>query len=281
MFNPRRIVIQRYISELAKNFQRVYGEGDHDRLNALSWAAYMALEKVAQSDCLYHNLDHAIMTTAVGQDILLGKRMRGEAVSMEDWLCYTIGLLCFSLGYVRGACVGDGSGSYVIGSNGETVELPRGATGAALARWVPERSQLIVRKHFTDHPLIDVERICTNIEMTRFPPSAESADSFAELTRAAHMIGAIADPHYMRKLNALFLEWEENELAAELGFDTAVALRDGYAELYRDLVAPYIGPGIAYLRETREGNRWVANMKSHLHAELHNEHSLGITRRRS
>lgn len=285
MFNPRRIVIQRYIGELTKNFERVFGEGHCEHLNALKWAAYMALEKSAQSDCLYHNLDNSIMTTAVGQDILLGKRMRGESVSKDDWLCYTVSLLCFALGYVRGACDGDSAAGYVVGLGGELMQVPRGATGAALARWVPERSQLIVRKHFTDHHILDIETVCSNIEMTRFPPpegpTIAADDSYAVLTRAAHFIGAIADPHYMRKLNALFLEWEENDLAGELGFDSAVAMRDGYAELYRDLVAPYIGSGVAYLRETREGNRWVANMKSHLHAELHNEQSLGISRRRS
>ena len=283
MFVPSRLVIKRFVTEMEQAFLRVHGHGYPHHLDVLRWAAYAALEKTALSDCLYHDLNHCIMNVAVGQDVLLGKQMSGERVSPREWLHFVITLLYFNIGYVRGICPNDGDGRYATGIGKQTVALPRGATGAALALHVTDRSKCIVRKLLMGQPLLDLDEICESIEYTRFPapedPWYAQTRSYRGLARAAHYIGAVAEPDYMRKLNALYLEFEENGLNEKLGFSSAVEFREGYGELYENMLSHMIVDACRYLRETREGNRWIANMNAHLHAELHHEAAMGITRR--
>ncbi|HBB33823.1 MAG TPA: metal-dependent phosphohydrolase, partial [Cyanobacteria bacterium UBA9273] len=56
------------------------------------------------SDALYHNVEHTILVTLVGQEILRGKHIRDGGVSCEDWLHFIISLLCHDIGYVKGVC---------------------------------------------------------------------------------------------------------------------------------------------------------------------------------
>jgi hypothetical protein len=44
----------------------------------------MALETIANRDALYHNVEHTILVTLVGQEVLRGKHMREGGVSSED-----------------------------------------------------------------------------------------------------------------------------------------------------------------------------------------------------
>lgn len=283
LFAPRTLVIDRFIDVLEKGFVRSYGSGGDRHLDVLRWAAYAALENAASSDCLYHDLEHVIMNVAVGLDILLGKRMRGERVSRREWLHYLIGLLYFNTGYVRGLCPGDRGERCATGSGDATVALPRGATGAVLAPHVTDRSKRIARHLLSGQPLIDLEIICDNIEYTRFPapqdPFYDETASYRGLTRAAHYIGAIAEPGYMRKLHALFLEFEENGLVHRMGFSSAVDFRAGYTEFYDELILHRIDDAVRYLNATCEGAQWVASMNAHLHAEKHHEAAMGIARR--
>jgi hypothetical protein len=57
----------------------------------------------------------------------------------------------------------------------------------------------------------DAARIARAIEFTRFPTSAEADDEGNEegsLLRAADLIGQLGDPHYLRKANALYYEFD-------------------------------------------------------------------------
>ena len=93
------------------------------------------------------------------------------------------------------------------------IELPRGASDAALAPYHVDRSKICVRERFAFNPLIDPDRLARNIELTRFPvPDDEDhaeTDTEAAFVRAADLIGQLGDPLYPRKLNALFHEFEE------------------------------------------------------------------------
>lgn len=283
MFDPRALVIERFVDEMDTTFCRVYGAGRQQERDVLRAAAFMALEKTAQTDCMYHDLDHAILNTAVGQDILIGKRLRGEQVTSSDWLHFVLTLLLFNIGYVKGVCPSDGGSRYATGKGDETIELRPGATGAALGDYNADRSKLVARLWFTDEPLIDVVRLVETIELTRFPPPSDpeyaATDTFAGLVRAAHYIGAVADPAYMRKVKALFLEFEEAGWSERFGFGTALEFREGYAEFYQAALGPYIQDGLRYLSETQSGAQWIAILRSHLHAELRGEAALGISRR--
>ena len=60
--------------------------------------------------------------------------------------------------------------------------------------------------------LLDAARVANAIEFTRFPPPDGATDSEGEegmLVRAANLIGQLGDPHYLRKANALYYEFEE------------------------------------------------------------------------
>jgi hypothetical protein len=142
-----------------------------------------------------------------------------------------------------------------------------------------------MRQYFAHYPTIDVGRLCANLRFTQFPvpednPVYAETRSYPALTRAAYLIGAVADVHYMRKFNAMFLEYQENGIIEQLGCSSAAELRAKYPELYRHKVAPYLPQAMCYLQETEEGNQWLANMSAHLHAEIHREAALGLSRAR-
>ena len=84
--------------------------------------ARMALEVLGNSDALYHDVQHTMFVTLVGQEILRGRHLK-DRVTPDEWLHYTIALLCHDIGYGRGICPGDTADSYVIDGAGNRVEL--------------------------------------------------------------------------------------------------------------------------------------------------------------
>jgi hypothetical protein len=60
------------------------------------------------------------------------------------------------------------------------------------------------------------------------------------LLRAADLIGQLGDPHYLRKTNALYYEFEEIGLNRELGYESPADLVDKYPQLYWEKLSPYI-----------------------------------------
>jgi hypothetical protein len=136
---------------------------------------------------------------------------------------------------------------------------------------------MFIRFRFRNHPVVDPETIVANIENTRFPvphasDSAESAD-YPGLVRAADLIGQLADPDYLRKLPALFHEFEETGANARMGYKSAEDLRETYPDFYWKMVSQHVAPGLGYLRATRDGRQWVASLYSHIFSQEH-RHSL-------
>ena len=74
----------------------------------ISFVAQLALENIATSDAAYHDVNHTIMVTLVGQEILRGRHISVGGVTPRDWLHFIISLLCHDIGYVRGIRRGDG-----------------------------------------------------------------------------------------------------------------------------------------------------------------------------
>ncbi|NJR32915.1 MAG: response regulator transcription factor [Chamaesiphon sp. CSU_1_12] len=75
-------------------------------IKAVVFAARIALECIGNSDALYHNVEHTVMVTLVGQDILRGRRLRTD-VPPEMWLHVILAALTHDIGYLRGVCRGD------------------------------------------------------------------------------------------------------------------------------------------------------------------------------
>jgi hypothetical protein len=113
-----------FIRELRTMYERTYGTMEPGYPGVISVVAQLALENIATSDAAYHDVNHTIMVTLVGQDILRGRHISVGGVTPRDWLRFIISLLCHDIGYVRGICRGDGDGSYVTNLAGDTVTLP-------------------------------------------------------------------------------------------------------------------------------------------------------------
>ncbi|WP_176329697.1 Npun_R2479 family HD domain-containing metalloprotein [Thioflexithrix psekupsensis] len=277
MFNPTGLVIDAFVEQLEQAYRRNYGASEAASGSIIAWAGRMALEHFANSDALYHNMEHTIMVTCVGQEILRGKHIRDGGVSHRDWLNFIISLLCHDIGHIRGICRADSHGRYATGLGGEFVTLPEGATDAAMSPYHVDRGKLFVRERFGGHPIIDAEIIAANIELTRFPVpdnrDHQSTHSYPALIRAADLIGQLADPHYLRKLPALFYEFEETGINKHLDYHSPADLRKSYPAFYWGMVSHYIQDGLNYLRITQEGRQWIANLYAHVFASEHREFS--------
>ena len=125
MVNFQQIVIERFVQELKNAYQQTYNSIEPQYANTLEWTGRLALENISNSDALYHNVDHTIMVTLVGQAILKGKHLREGGVAPRDWLHFMMALLCHDIGYVKGVCKADSPGEYATGENGSTVLIPR------------------------------------------------------------------------------------------------------------------------------------------------------------
>src|SRR5262245_26897129 len=194
MFNSNRILIHAFRRRLRNGYRAMYGRLKHDFEEILDWAGRMALETIANSDALYHNVEHTILVTLVGQQVLSGKHMKEGGVSSADWLHAVVSLLCHDIGYVKGVCRQDRPerGLFAAGTGAALVELPPGSTDAALAPHHVDRGKLFIRERFGGHGLLDAGVIGRNIELTRFPvPAAgdhREARDFPGLVRAADLI---------------------------------------------------------------------------------------------
>jgi hypothetical protein len=275
MFNTTEILIDAFVNQIREGYRRTYGCLKTDYQDIIAWAGSMALENIANSDALYHNVEHSILVTLVGQEILRGKHIREGGVSSEDWLHFIISLVCHDIGYVKGVCREDREteGLYSTGKDGKMISLSPGASDASMTPHHVDRAKLFIDERFGGHNLIDAEVIKTNIELTRFPvPAAEDhqgTESFAGLVRAADLIGQLSDPRYLKKITSLFYEFEETGMNKVLGYKTPADLRKNYAKFYWNGVFPYIQDGLRYLSLTQQGKQIMANLYSNVFVVEH------------
>jgi hypothetical protein len=255
-------------------YERTYGILEPDYPGIISFAAQLALENIATSDAAYHDVNHTVLVTLVGQEILRGKHISVGGVSPRDWLNFIVSLLCHDIGYVRGICRGDADGSYVSNLSGDKVTLPEGATDASLTPYHVARSKLFVRERSEKAIVhLDTAEIEANIEHTRFPvpedEQHESIDDFPGLVRAADLIGQLADINYLRKQTALFDEFRETGMSNKLGYNSVADLQANYPDFFWKTVRPYIGDALRYLRVTQEGQQWIANLYANVFSVEH------------
>ena len=82
--------------------------------------------------------------------------------------------------------------------------------------------------------------------------------------RAADLIGQLGDPHYLRKANALYYEFEEAGVNRQLGYGSPADLVDLYPQFYWNSVSPRVQTAIRYLNVTASGRQWIANLYSNV-----------------
>lgn len=281
MHNLSQMMIEYLVDEVQDAYERTYSDLEPHINNVIGWTARLALEIIANTDALYHNLDHTVMVTLAGQAILEGKHLKEGGITPNDWLHYTIALLCHDIGYVRGILKLDNGQVCATGIGDETISLPNGGTDIAMTPYHVDRSKQFVRERFGQKllddmdDLIDPERICQYIEYTRFPPPEDEsyADTagLAGLTRAADFIGQLGDPNYLRKTPALFYEFEETNANQEMGYSSPTDLRKSFASFFWNIVNPYIQDATKYLSVTQSGKQWIANLYAHVFTVEHDE----------
>lgn len=280
MFNSTALLIEAFVDRLKEGYHRTYGGYKPDYAEILAWAGGMALENIANSDALYHNVEHTILVTLVGQEILRGKHIREGGVSCEDWLHFIISLLCHDIGYVKGVCRQDEDSKrlYATGRDGLKVPIPFGSTDASLTPYHVDRGKLFISERFGGHRLIDAEIIKRNIELTRFPVPADEdhKDTFnyAGMVRAADLIGQLSDPRYLQKIAALFYEFDETGANKKLNYRHPGDLRRNYPKFYWYGVFPFITQALAYLNLTQQGKQIVANLYANVFKIEHEDQQL-------
>jgi hypothetical protein len=254
-------------SSLAADLKNRFGATRADLIELVSSVARLALECIGNSNALYHNVEHTMLVTLAGNDILKGRSLLATTTP-EDYAHVIIACLLHDIGYVRGILAGDTDDEFVIDAAGRTTKLARGASDAALTPYHVERSKLFALDRLKSVELIDGDRVARAIEATRFPSNGDASgyNNYEEgsLVRAADLIGFIGDPHYLRKTNALFWEFQEIGLNRQFGYETPADLNDLYPQFYYSSIAPYIKSAMRYLNVTSAGRMWIANLYSNV-----------------
>jgi hypothetical protein len=255
-------------SFLSEDMKRRFGSS-HARLTELiPSVARLAIECIGNSDALYHNVEHTMLVTLAGHDIMKGRALLAPTLP-GDYAHFIVACLMHDIGYVRGILKGDEADEFIINAEGGKVRLPRGSSDAALTPYHVDRSKLFVLSRIETIDGLDAARIARAIEYTRFPISAladeknESEDE-GMLLRAADMIGQLGDPQYLRKTNALYHEFKEIGINAQYGYTTPADLIDGYSQFYWSRISPYVQAAMRYLNVTSSGRQWIANLNSNV-----------------
>ena len=104
-------------SHLAEHMGRRFGSTDPDLVDLVQSAARLAIDCIGNSDALYHNVEHTMLVTLVGYDILTGRRLLTET-NASDFAHVIVACLYHDIGYVRGILSGDGADGYIIDAKG-------------------------------------------------------------------------------------------------------------------------------------------------------------------
>ncbi len=118
-------------SYLHEHLSRRFASTHADLTELVPSIARLAIECIGNSDALYHNVEHTMLVTLVGYDIMKGRALLTPTYP-SDYAHLLVACLLHDIGYVRGILKGDGADGYVIDAKGNKAKLPRGASDAAL-----------------------------------------------------------------------------------------------------------------------------------------------------
>ena len=90
MFNPQRLVTDAFVDHLVGRFRQAF-PGNHSQLEGvLTLACQTSLENLSNCDAAYHDINHTILVTDVGQCILWGRiSSQGDLTPEDCCLLYT------------------------------------------------------------------------------------------------------------------------------------------------------------------------------------------------
>jgi hypothetical protein len=197
MITIPELVAQALGSFLASDTRSRFGSSQARLAEFLPYAARLTLECIGNSDALYHNIEHTLLVTLAGHDILMGRAMLRHTTARRLHQFHP-GVPTHDIGYVRGIVQGDDGDSYVADLSGRTIRLRE---ARPMHRWRP--TMWTARNCSSSSTLdtaeeVDASRIARAIEYTRFPYPEASGDDLIEeeglLLRAADLIGQLGDP---------------------------------------------------------------------------------------
>ena len=83
MFNPTLVVIEAFLQRVEETYIETFGDNLEDICLVLPNARH-SLEIIANSDAPYHDVNHTMMVTMVGLEVLRGKiQIEGDVSSMD------------------------------------------------------------------------------------------------------------------------------------------------------------------------------------------------------
>src|SRR5712692_2999599 len=116
-------------SFLSSDMQQRFGSSNARLTEVVPSMARLALECIGNNDALYHNVEHTMLVTLAGRDILRGRALLDPTLP-SDYSHLIIACLMHDIGYVRGILKGDGDDGYVIDATKRKVRLERGSSDA-------------------------------------------------------------------------------------------------------------------------------------------------------
>ena len=128
---------------LAGYMRRRFGSSQTYLVEMVPSIARIAIECIGNSDALYHNVEHTMLVTLAGHDILRGRALHTH-MPAEDYAHVIIACLTHDIGYVRGLFKADDTDGYLVDPGGRKVTLPRGSSDAALLPYHVDRSKMFV-----------------------------------------------------------------------------------------------------------------------------------------
>src|SRR6202161_1695887 len=128
-------------SYLSSDLDLRFGSTEAELPELIPSVARLALECIGNSDALYHNVEHTMLVTLVGYDIMKGRSLL-MPTSAGDYTHVIVACLLHDIDYVRALLMGDSEDGYVIDAKGGKAKLPRGSSDAALTPHHVDRSKL-------------------------------------------------------------------------------------------------------------------------------------------
>ena len=117
MFTLPGLAAEALGSYLAEQLNRTFGSTDARLTKFVPHLSKLAFDWIGNSDALYYNVEHTMLVTQVGNEIMAG-RARLMPTSANDYAHVIAACLFHDIGYVRGILKGDGADGYVIDSKG-------------------------------------------------------------------------------------------------------------------------------------------------------------------
>src|SRR5271167_3526974 len=88
-------------SYLATHLDRRFGSTPAGLTELIPSVARLALECIGNSDAVYHNVEHTMLVTLVGYDIMKGRALLTPTLP-SDYAHLLVACLLHDIGYVRG-----------------------------------------------------------------------------------------------------------------------------------------------------------------------------------